>query len=211
MLLHFRPLREIQGSATPGAPAGVLVKSLNTLRPTPPSRQQWSCGLQELHHRSPGPVRNGPGNSDVNTLALLQREILVVTLKFWKGRLFSEKILDIYYGCPDSPGHSRPRRGPPPSPDCPPGWRTMAGRCRCPGRYSCCRSPPGRGRGRCRAGHWPPLSCRTLSTQSDDSLSQKGGGGGDTHGRSSNIGGPQRTSRRYPRLLRRSGAPPWRT
>lgn len=79
---YSRPLGELQGSAAPGAPAGVLVESLNTLHPTPPSRQQWSCGLQELHHRSPGPVRNGPGNTDVNTLALLQREILVVTLKF---------------------------------------------------------------------------------------------------------------------------------
>ena len=32
---HLRPLREMEGSA-PGAPAGVLVKSLNTFRPTPP-------------------------------------------------------------------------------------------------------------------------------------------------------------------------------
>ena len=161
-LHNFSPLREVQGRAPPGAPAGVLVEPLHLLRPTPPSRQQRRGGRQQLHHGSSSPVRNGPGNPGVNTLTLLQAEILRVTLKLCNGTLFPKKILIISYECQDSPGHSPPRRGPPPSPHCPPGWRTRAGRSRCPGGCRHCRSPLCRWRGRRRADHWSPLSGRNL-------------------------------------------------
>ena len=207
-LHNFSPLREVQGRAPPGAPAGVLVEPLHLLRPTPPSRQQRRGGRQQLHHGSSSPVRNGPGNPGVNTLTLLQAEILRVTLKLCNGTLFPKKILIISYECQDSPGHSPPRRGPPPSPHCPPGWRTRAGRSRCPGGCRHCRSPLCRWRGRRRADHWSPLSGRNL-TDSVSSLCLTGGE--VTHCRSSNTAGPQRISRRCPKPLRRSGAPPWRT
>ena len=65
----------------------------------------------------------------------------------------------------DSPGHSPPRRGPPPSPRCPHWWRTTAGRCHCPGPCTSRNSRHRTGRGRCRAGHGCPPSYTSLGRE----------------------------------------------